>query len=103
MYNIPEDILEYGESKGLKPIGTGGHIDYMSADLGDDWTGIIVDAFDAGSPDSLNSPACVSLNKGEYWEQGIVFEGITARTAIDLLALIKKTTLNSFNVKGLED
>ena len=28
-WNIPDDIYEMGETFGLKPIGTGGNIDYM--------------------------------------------------------------------------
>lgn len=74
-YNIPRDVLDVCWAAGMRPVATGGGIDYMEHRIGG--LGVrIVDVDDAGSPDSADVPCALLIApvRDEYIDaaEGIV-------------------------------
>ena len=94
-FNIDRSVYDYALKNGFEGIGTGGGFDYMAMRLENGYTVIICDPDDAGSPESLDSPAALMimtdlvkeplhLDYGE-WENSISIAFDTAKDAIDFM------------------
>jgi len=100
--NIPEDIREYGISKGLEEISTGGGVDYMCQMISDQqdknydyqYPIILIGAVDdCGSPENLTHPCLVGIWINEEWNEGVTIKFNTTKEAIDF---VSNNDINSF-------
>ncbi|MCL1062616.1 hypothetical protein MK852_10765 [Shewanella benthica] len=85
--NIPDDIYDYAIANGMTSLATGGGIDYMVLNH-QGYLFVLKDTEDAGSPDSLKSPAeiCMYAECDEEWDDSECRVFHTARTAINSIA-----------------
>jgi hypothetical protein len=93
--NITKEIQDAAKERGLDLISTGGGFDYVWIRQGEHDV-ILINAFQDGSPESLNDPAGVAVYDYEDWTSGVSFDGITARDGLNLMAQIKKCRINFF-------
>lgn len=91
LYNIPKDIARKAYHLELKAMATGGGVDYVYKDLGQNNDGsrrvVLLAHISGGSgPDSLSDPADLVVMLNDDWTQQIGFRFKTAADALTALS-----------------